>query len=251
MSRLQTIERGEGPALVLLHSGGMSSEEWKPHLGDFARSFRTIVPDLPGHGGSPMEGERLTIAELGRAVVELIDELGLEKAHLVGSSMGGATALWVARNAPSKVDRLVLYRVSYRKEASRYQETLDIARPERWERLGLSTWLSRAHEPQGGPQAWKEVIARVAEAMDPRSTDHSHSLDDLASLPHKTLIAVGDRDPLVPLSDALAMAEAIPESALWVMPDATHITATNTWRREIFDREVTRFLRRGLASRGG
>lgn len=185
---------------------------------------------------------------MGGAVLELLDELGIERAHMVGSSLGGATALWLALKASARVDRLVLYRVGYRKDPKSYGETEAIAEPERWRRLGLSSWLSRIHEPQGGPDAWQEVIRRVPEAMSLDETDHRHSLEDLAELSHETLLVCGDRDPLVPLEVVLAMARAIPRSALYILPDATHITATNTWRATLFATEVERFLRRGITN---
>lgn len=233
-------------ALVLIHSGGISSEEWKDHIPELSKRFRVLAPDMPGHGRSPMRADKLHIRDIGAAILEMLDELGIDQAHIVGSSLGGATALWLALNHGHRIARLVLYRVSYSKSAMQYQETQAIATPERWERLGLGRWLSRLHRAQGGPDAWKSVIPRVAQAMDPETTDHKHELGALASIQNTTLIAVGDRDSLVPLDQALAMHRTIPNSALWIMPGATHITATNTWRRGIFDSEIERFLRRGL-----
>jgi 3-oxoadipate enol-lactonase len=251
MPGIHYLDQGnrENPALVLIHSGGISSEEWKDHIPELAKQFRVIAPDMPGHGRSLLGGDQLRIREIGQAMLDLLDELQIEKAHVLGSSLGGATALWMALNHPARILKLVLYRVSYSKGADQFKETQAIANPERWERMGLARWLSKLHLGQGGPDAWKEVVLRVAQAMEPGTTDHNHGLSDLATIPNTTLVIVGDRDPLVPLHQAVAMAETIPDAALWVLPGATHITATNTWRRKIFDQEVERFLRRGLASR--
>lgn len=248
MSPIHYIDEGspEHPPLVLLHSGGLSSQEWADHIKDFSRFFRVLVPDLPGHGRSPLRVKPLSIRNMAEAVLRMLDHCGVKRAHWVGSSMGGATALWATLNQPERVERLVLYRVSYRKNPEQFEETRKIADPERWIKLGLKRWLSRMHEAQGGPEAWRGVIARVAEAMDPKHGDHTHDLSELTRIQQQTLVIVGDRDPLVPLSQALDMVQALPHSALWVMPCATHITATNTWRREAFDAEVSRFLRRGI-----
>ncbi len=244
MAILHYTESGQGEPLVLLHSGGMSGAEWTPQIPLFARHFRVIAPDHLGHGGSPMMAEKLAVRDMGRAVLELLDELLLPKAHLVGSSLGGAVALWLAIHHPERVDKLVLYRVGYRKDAETHAGTRDMADPAYWRGVGMHKWLSDIHQPQGGPDAWEEVIGRVSEALEPTTTDHAHDLEILGGIVQPTLIAVGDRDPVAPLDQILEMFGAIPNCGLWVMPYATHVTATATWRAESFALEVTRFLQR-------
>ncbi len=244
MATLHYTESGQGKPLILLHSGGMSGAEWKPQIPLFARHFRVIAPDHLGHGRSPMVAERLAVADMGRAVLELMDELGLPRASLVGSSMGGAVALWLTLYHPGRVSKLVLYRVGYRKDQETHAGTRDMADPAYWRGVGMHKWLSDIHQPQGGPDAWEEVIGRVSEALEPATTDHAHDLEILENIFQPTLIVVGDRDPLAPLDQILEMFGAIPNCGLWVMPCATHVTATNTWRAQSFALEVTRFLQR-------
>ncbi|MBK8752198.1 MAG: alpha/beta fold hydrolase [Candidatus Competibacteraceae bacterium] len=244
MATLYYTESGQGEPLLLLHSGGMSGAEWKPHLPLFARAFRVIVPDHLGHGRSPMIAEKLTVADMGQAILELLDELGLARAHLVGSSMGGAVALWLTVHHPDRVSALVLYRVGYRKDEVTHAGTHSMADPTYWRGVGMHKWLSDIHQPQGGPDAWEMVIGRVSEALEPVTTDHAHDLEILERITQPTLIVVGDRDPVAPLDQILEMFGAIPNVGLWVMPYATHVTATNTWRAESFALEVSRFLQR-------
>ena len=244
MATLHYSESGQGEPLILLHSGGMSGAEWKPQIPLFSRSFRVIVPDQLGHGRSPMVAERLTVADMGRAVLGLMDELNLSQAHLVGSSMGGAVGLWLTLYHPDRVSKLVLYRAGYRKDEDTHAGTRSMADPAYWRSVGMHKWLSDFHHPQGGPDAWEEVIGRVSEALEPATTDHAHDLEVLECIFQPTLIVVGDRDPVAPLDQILEMFGAIPNCGLWVMPYATHVTATNTWRAESFTLEVTRFLQR-------
>ena len=146
--------------------------------------------------------------------------------------------------APERVRRLVIFRSAYKPREGGYHATRTMADPEFWQERGLDGWMSRIHEPQGGPEAWKSVIRRVAEAFEPETTDHVHTLDELAAITSPTLLIAGDRDPLVPLEQVLDMYRTISDAALWILPNATHITATNTWRQDSFDLEVTRFLQR-------
>lgn len=244
MSILHYTETGQGEPLMLLHSGAMTGKEWDPQLASLAQQFRLIVPDQLGHGQTPMLAEKLTIGDIGRQVIALMDKLDVRQVHLLGSSMGGAVALWTTVNFPQRVSKLVLFRVGYRKDPSTYAGTQTMADPEYWQSLGLHGWLSDAHTPQGGPKAWQTVISRVAHAMDPATSDHAHDLAVLNRITQPTLIIVGDRDPVVPLHQALEMFGNIPDASLWVLPYASHITATNTWRSDCFALEVSRFLKR-------
>lgn len=235
-------DSGSGPPLLLLHSGGMTGAEWQPQQALLSRSFRVLVPDLPGHGRSRLNGARLTIGGAGQAVLALLDALDIERAHIAGSSLGGAVALWLTLQHPERFGKLILYRVNYRKTDTGHTGTRELADPDYWHKVGMARMLSKAHEPQGGPEAWQQVIARVADALDPTDTDHAHTMNDLKRIEQPTLIVAGDRDPLVPLEDQLAMLRAIPDAGLWVMPYTTHVTAANTWRSEAFAQELLRFL---------
>ncbi|MDQ7029158.1 MAG: alpha/beta hydrolase [Ardenticatenia bacterium] len=234
---------GQGDPLVVLHSGGMSSAEWEPHLASLAEHFRVIAPDLPGHGRTPVWGNRLSIPLLAEAVLATLDAEGIPRAHVMGSSMGGSVALWVGLHAPERVDRLVLFRAGHRRSPQGAAIMARMADPAWWHALGLSTWMSRIHEPQGGPEAWKTVIRRVAE-MFAHDTEHLHTPAELSTVRSATLIIVGDRDPIVPLEHAVEMFRAMPHADLWVIPHATHVVGARTWRRDCFLKEVIRFLTR-------
>ncbi len=244
MVKLHYVESGQGEPLILLHSGGMSGAEWTPQIPLFSRHYRVIVPDHLGHGSSLMPTGKLSISDMGYAVLTLMDSLQLSHAHLLGSSLGGGVALWITRYHPERVRKLVLYRAGYRKDQCSYNETRSMADPAYWRSVGMHKWLSDIHQPQGGPDAWKEVISRVAEVLEPATTDHSHDLAALAGITQPVLLIVGDRDPVAPLAQILEMFDAMPRAGLWVMPYATHVTASNTWRAESFAREVIRFLQR-------
>ncbi len=234
----------QNATLVLLHSGGMAGVEWQPQIAPLSQHFDVWVPDLLGHGQSLIPaGETLSISLMAEAVLAMLDEQGIARAHFLGSSMGGAVALWIAIHHPQRVDKLIIYRMGYCKNPATYEQTREMADPAYWRRYGLHNWLSKLHMPQGGEQAWETVIANVSKVLNPDSSQHDHDLSDLTGIAAETLLIVGDRDPLIPLPTALAMFEALPKAALWVMPNASHITASNTWRASAFAEEVLRFLR--------
>lgn len=230
------------PALLLLHAGGMTRREWDPFLETWSRHFFLVVPSALAHGASPNVPE-ISIHGMAEAVLELLDHLGIAQAHLLGSSMGGATALWIALTVPQRVNKLIIFRTSYRSSPAVHEGVLRMAEPQTWRQWRLEGWMQEQHAPQGGPDAWIDVTRKVAAAFDPATTDHAHDLGDLATLRHPTLLITGDRDPVVSLDDMLDLYRTLPNAALWVLPNATHFMGTEGWRREAFEQEVARFLR--------
>lgn len=105
-------EAAHAPPVLMLHGGGPGASgpvDFGPNLAVFARHFRTLLVDQPGYGKSDMEvvrGNYFTYA--ARAVARLLDELGIDRVHLVGSSLGGGTAARFALDFPERTDRLVL-----------------------------------------------------------------------------------------------------------------------------------------------
>ena len=106
---ISTMQAGEGEAVVLIHGLGASKASFLPTLGALAPHHRVIAIDLPGFGDSakPIAGA-YDAPFFARAVVALLDALGLERASLVGNSMGGRVAIEVGLAHPARADRLVL-----------------------------------------------------------------------------------------------------------------------------------------------
>ncbi|GAB3457661.1 4,5:9,10-diseco-3-hydroxy-5,9,17-trioxoandrosta-1(10),2-diene-4-oate hydrolase [Actinophytocola sediminis] len=110
--RLHYYEQGTGEALVLLHGGGPGASGWSnfgPNLPVFAKRFRTLLVDQPGYGDS--DRPAITKQYYGfaaDALVRLLDERSIERAHVVGNSLGGGTAVRLALDHPDRAGRLVL-----------------------------------------------------------------------------------------------------------------------------------------------
>jgi len=95
---------GSGAPLVLIHGLGSARTVWKPILPALASSFDVIAVDLPGHGRTPwIPGTPMIPSALAAHVLETLDACGIARAHLVGNSLGGWTALELAAAAPDRV----------------------------------------------------------------------------------------------------------------------------------------------------
>lgn len=105
---------GEGPPVVLLHGGGPGASAWsnfKHNIGPLAERFRVLAIDQPGFGRShkPRHPSPQALNPYNaRAVVSVLDVLGIDQADFVGNSMGGATSLTIALDHPGRARRLVL-----------------------------------------------------------------------------------------------------------------------------------------------
>lgn len=105
-------ETGSGAAVVMLHGGGPGASgvaNYTRNIDALAQRYRVIIPDMPGYGRSDKEiDQRDPFGYLADAIRGLLDELGIDSAHLVGNSYGGAAALRLALDTPHRVDKLVL-----------------------------------------------------------------------------------------------------------------------------------------------
>jgi pimeloyl-ACP methyl ester carboxylesterase len=96
------------PAMVLLPGFGANSTMWFPNIAALSNQFRVYALDTPGQPGRSVPGQKLTDTNCSDWITEVFDGLGLEKAHLVGVSLGGWLALNYAIHLPDRTDHVVM-----------------------------------------------------------------------------------------------------------------------------------------------
>jgi pimeloyl-ACP methyl ester carboxylesterase len=99
---------GAGPPVLLLHGMGIGAAGWRPQLEALAQRYTCVSMDNRGFGASQPPGEKLTVELMAEDVLAVMDAHGTESAHLVGHSLGGLVALYVAAAARSRVRSLSL-----------------------------------------------------------------------------------------------------------------------------------------------
>lgn len=105
---LHYVEEGEGPPVLLIHGLAGDLSAWRPQIERLRRRYRVVAFDNRGAGRSTQRDEPVTTLDLAHDTIGLIEALGLEGAHIVGRSMGGAVAQLVALERPDLVGSLVL-----------------------------------------------------------------------------------------------------------------------------------------------
>lgn len=149
VGRLSTLSAGEGDAVVCIHGLGATKASFLPTVAALADNWRMIAIDLPGFGESEKPlGAAYDARYFAGAVTALLDELGIESAHLIGNSMGGRVAIEVGLLHPERVGRISLL-----------SPALAWLRDRRWR------WLLRAPLPmlgllQPAPRVITEPIVR-------------------------------------------------------------------------------------------
>lgn len=207
---------GAGEPLLLLHGFSGSSQDWTALTADWGARFQLIVPDLRGHGRSGVLVKPFRHDEAAGDILALLDYLGIAACKGIGVSCGGNVLLQMATRQPERVKAMVLvsatsyYPGQARLIMRQYAESL----PEpQWE------MLRRSH-PGGDAQI--QAILASTKAFADSYDDMNFTPPYLSTIQARTLIVQGDRDPLYPVEISVEMARAIPQSSLWIIPNAGH-----------------------------
>lgn len=106
--RVAYLDEGSGEPVVLLHGIAGSSQTWRALIGPLSRKYRVVAPDLLGHGNSTKPRSDYSLGALSVLVRDILDELGITRATVVGHSLGGGIAMQLVYQHPGYVERLVL-----------------------------------------------------------------------------------------------------------------------------------------------
>jgi pimeloyl-ACP methyl ester carboxylesterase len=217
---------GAGPPLVMLHGATTSGHAtFAAQIPRLAEAFQVHLPDARGHGTTRWDAAGgYEAAWLVDDLTGFVDALGLRSFHLVGYSMGAMTALGFATRAPERLRTLVAVGISTDREprASVTRRLMDPVRILRSD-PGWAAELSRTLDPVQGPGAWQRLLPAIAKdvAIQPLLTP-----GDLRRITPPTLVACGDRDPLVPVGQAWELARQVRNGRLLVVPDSGHDVLT-------------------------
>ncbi|WP_439030119.1 3-oxoadipate enol-lactonase [Gordonia terrae] len=224
--------RTDAPAVVLSNSLGSTHGMWDAQVAALEERFTVVRYDTRGHGDSPIPQGPYTIDDLADDVIALLDRLGIERAHLVGLSLGGMTMMRVAARNPERVDRLgLLCTAAYLPPAQGWTDRAALVRADgtsavaaavvqRWFTPGYLDANSEARQayeamvaatPAEGYAACCEAIA----TMDQRP--------DLSSIAAPTLAIAGADDPATPPNLLGDIVDAVPHGRLLVVPESAHL----------------------------
>jgi 4,5:9,10-diseco-3-hydroxy-5,9,17-trioxoandrosta-1(10),2-diene-4-oate hydrolase len=232
--------------LVMLHGGGPGASSWSNFgsaLPRFAASFRTLLVDQPGFGASdkpPVVGNYYRFA--ADLVVALLDELGIQRVHLLGNSLGGGTAMRLALSHPDRVGRLVLMgpgglslNLFHADPTEGVQRLMDFgADPSREAlRAFISTMVvnqdlvtdelvEERYADATAPGAREAMLSMGMSFWNPETAEDGMLWREAHRLRKHTLLTWGREDRVNPIDGAFAALKLIPKAQLHVFPNCGH-----------------------------
>jgi 3-oxoadipate enol-lactonase len=235
------VSRGAGPGVLMWPSLLMTGDLWAGQAAHFGESHRLVLIDPPGHGGSESLRAEFSFTDCARCVVDLMDGLGIGRAHFVGNSWGGMIGGTFAALYPDRIDRAVLMNCTASQAALaqkvKYAAMLRVAsvlggiRPP-LTRSALGAFLGPT-TLRTRPRVVETVRTNLA-AVDVASArwavrsvvparPDQHAL--LSRITAPVLVVAGAEDATFPAAETRAMADSIPGSSFTVLDGVAHLAA--------------------------
>jgi 3-oxoadipate enol-lactonase len=232
--QVEQFGASDRPPVLLLHSLATHGAMWSAQIPFWARSFRLIVPDLPGHGSTPPDPGLHRFDDYASSVLRLLDLLGVQRTALVGVSLGGMISMALALRYPDRISSIVLAHTFARVAEATipvWQQRRADVESQGMESQVVSTlgrWFPdefRASSPL--TVAW---VADMIRSTHPAGYDavaesiqHLDYLDQLADIRHPTLVVAGSQDKGATPQIAIEMCSRLANGRLLILQNAGHL----------------------------
>jgi pimeloyl-ACP methyl ester carboxylesterase len=263
-SRVNYVEMGTGSPLVFVHGLAGCWQNWLENIPHFAHTHRVIAVDLAGFGESELPQEDISMPGYGRFIDAFLGEIGVERASMVGNSMGGFIAAETAISHPSRVEKLVLVNAAGGPTLHEWHERWgrSLLRGARMFHLIAARAAARREEVVRRPGLRRRLLYKVVRHPDRISPELCYEVASGAAKPGffdalqamfeydfcerlpdvscPTLIVWGDKDEIVPVADADEYERLIPGARKVIFEDTGHLAMAERPAR--FNRLLDEFL---------
>ncbi len=240
---LHVEEAGQGTPILFIHEFGGNHESWEPQMRFFARRHRCVTYAARGYAPSGIPGsiENYSQSIAVDDALAVLDALSIEKAHVVGLSMGGFTTVHLGLNAPERALSLTVAGAGYgcEKEFEAYFRNVSLEVADNFEKQGAREFskiyalgASRVQFQNKDPRGWREFADRLATHSDTgaaltmrgvqaRRPSFYDLEQGLRAMQVPTLVIVGDEDDHC-LQPGIFLKKVIPACGLAVLPKTGH-----------------------------
>lgn len=212
-------------AIVLIHGAGGTHLHWPYNLRRINK-HRVYAPDLPGHGKSEGLGEQ-SVEKYAAVIAHWMDTIELEKAVVVGHSMGGAIAQQFALSYPEKVIGLVLVGTGAKLEVNQdllHKLSTPVSTPSAID--NIVKWSYARGMDEKTLRKMKEQLLDIRSAVlygDYLACNNFDLTDKISNIQEPTLVLCGDMDKMTPVNLSKQLQSLIPRTSLKLIPDAGHM----------------------------
>lgn len=245
--RVAYLDEGQGEVILLLHGMAGSSQTWRSVMGPLSRKYRVVAPDLLGHGNSAKPRSDYSLGAFAVFLRDLLDELGVAQATIVGHSLGGGVAMQFVYQHPDYCQRLILIGsgglgpdvgwilrllsapgaelilpiiapppvLSVGEQVRSWFTKRGIGSPRGAEMWSAYSSLADAETRQAFLRTLRSVVDYRGQAVS--ALNRLHVRDDMP-----TMAIWGDSDAVIPVDHAYAVQETRPDVRLEVLPGVGH-----------------------------
>ena len=228
---------GEGEPLLFLHGFMGAGSDWGLVFNGPPDGFRSIFPDLRGHGRSTNPDGKFTFQQSARDVLALLDALNIGQCKAIGVSGGAQTLLHMATQQPDRIEAMVVVSGGhyFPKEARTFMRQFAIESLPPAEQQAM-----RQRHKHGEEQV--QALLKLAKGFQSSYDDMTFTPPHLATITARTLLVFGDKDPLYPVQIPVEMHTSIPKSRLWIVPNGGHGPIFGEWKEQFVETSLA-FLR--------
>ena len=259
--RLHCEETGTGYPIVFVHEFAGDTASWEPQVRYFSRRYRCIAYNARGYPPSdvPEDPSAYGQARAADDVAAVLDRFGIERAHVVGLSMGGFATVHFGLRHAARARSLVVAGCGYGAPPDTHAEFSASARAnaERIEEIGMQAFAPDYSEAEArltlkrkDPRGFEDYLTRFAAHSELGSAMHMRHVqggrpslwdfaEPLAELPMPVLVVSGDTDGDC-LETGIFLKRTVPDCSLWIAPDTGH--AVNLEEPDAFNRELATFF---------
>jgi 3-oxoadipate enol-lactonase len=222
-----------GAVLVLVNGLGSNLHMWDKVLPAFESRYRVLRFDLRGHGKSGHSPQPFTIEQLGRDVLQLLDEVKVDRASVCGLSLGGIVALWLGIHAPGRLQRLIFANTAARIGSEEmWEQRIATVRNTGMSPLAVATlerWFTPTYRARH-PEEMEQIRAMIA-ATDPQGylaccavLRDADLRPQIGAIEAASLVITGTHDPATPPSDGQSL-HAVLRKSRYLELNSSHLSA--------------------------
>jgi pimeloyl-ACP methyl ester carboxylesterase len=206
--------------LLLLHGAIGAADQLQPLAAALSPHFSVHTFSFSGHGGEPMTAADFSIPLFAADVLAYMQQHRLAQVSILGYSMGGYVAMYLAKHHPDKINKVLTLATKYLWTEEIAAREIQMLQPEKiTQKLpAFAATLSARH----APNSWAAVLQKTADMMVALGASPTLSLHDYTTITTPSLLLLGDRDKMVSIEETIAVYKALPDAQFGILPGTAH-----------------------------